>query len=280
MVASLNDPVTMLAAIRAGDPKFRKLRASASIPPLALAAALRDSSNTTELIMSGLSYSRAELCALLEALSLNQRLQVLDLSEMRLDEDTLMDVVDLVAHSRTIARVDLSSNDVTPDVASALGAALRDHVSMRTLILRDVDLRDDGLDGLLSALGPDGCTLHKLAIPHNAITDVGARALAAFTRKSMELTAVNVAGNTIPSDVADIIATSCKRNVARIGFDPASRPSSVAASRQGPRGGRLIDPVVALVSKLLPETSLLLACEEGGALPNLTLLAVCEHAYH
>ena len=279
-----SDPVAILAAIRARNPHFRKVRVTAAIPAGALAMALRDSGETRELVLSGVHYSRPELCQILEALSLGSSLRVLDLSVSALDEDTLFDVADLVRHSTSLARLDLSGNDVPPDAAEELGDALRDHGSMRTLILRDVDLRDDGVEALLCGLA-DASPLHKLVVSDNAITDQGCAMLSAFARKSTQITTLVVGGNSLPVDVAEAIAASCARNVTRLGYNPASRPASMIASRQGGAAsrpgapqGRLPPPSAIPSSAALPELGTLLRVDPDVVLPSLTLLVRCEAA--
>ena len=271
-----SDPVAILAAIRARNPHSRKVRVNAAIPAAALATALRDSGETRELIMSGVQFTRPEMCQVLEALSVSDSLRVLDLSDAGLDEDTLFDVADLVRHCHSLARLDLSGNDVGPDVAAELGSALSGHPSMRTMLLRDVDLRDDGVEALLGALGPDGCTLHKLAVSDNGITDQGCAMLAGFARKSTELTTIIATGNALPKDIAASIAASCERNVARIGYNPASRPASMVASRQARGQPGAPSAPQPTASAVLPELSLLARVEEAVPLPNLSLLLRCD----
>lgn len=275
----MSDPLALLAAIRSASPAAASAKITSAIPARALANALRQGGGVVQLILSGnTQYTDAEFCDIMEALSLNTELRTLDLSEMDLACDRLEHVAELVQHATNLRRLDLSHNDVDPDAAAILGDALRNHPAMRTLVLRDVDLRDDGCEALLSTLRPSECGLHKLTLPHNHITPVGAAMLAEYTKASSTLTQLALSGNSVPERDAAAIALHLQRNVDKFGCDPASRPASQQVSRAGARPPATA-PQAPPHAARFPQLSCLVMAEgaaTGKMTPSLTLLMATD----
>jgi len=222
---------SFLHNVRANDPSLTTLTVTAAVSPQSLAHALCHNTVVSQLVLSGCYHlNLSDLCSILEALSDNNSLRVLDVSNMGLTDEMLFHVIDFVQQSTSLGRLDVSRNELSREIAVALGLSLRGHLSVRTLVADHCELGDDGGAALMVALG-DACPLHKLNLAHNNMGDVSGQSLVQMVRKCPNIVQMNLNGNFFPRACIESIDIVLNSNLHRFGFDPSSRPVSKATTR-------------------------------------------------
>ena len=281
----------LLNAVRANDPSVASLRVPAAVPARSLAAALRENTVVTQLVLSGQQhYGLGDLCELLEALSDSASLRVLDLSNMNLDDEAFYHVADFATASSSLGRLDVSRNQITDETAKVLGQAMRDHATLRSFIADGCELGDSGCFALLEGLG-EGCTLHKLNLAHNNMSPAAGEALVKMVRRCPNMVQANLNGNFVPRKAIVELQSVFDANLHRFGFDPSSRPVSKATCRDlsysvsraasaaiedGHRGRPSgPSPAATKANTNFPSLDFVVRCDAAadGLLPNVVMLA-------
>ena len=206
-----------LQQIRENDPSAKTIRVAPFIPTPPLANSLLRNNSIKQIIFSGNANYMTDLAAfstLVESLT-HLPLMTLDLSSMKLCEPQLELVAGLVKHLRTLRRLDLSANSITPKVAALLGESFKGHATLSFVDLTQTQLGDSGCQALLSAWTADGCAAMRLNVSHCGITAASSDSLLAFMRANRNLTSITLNGNFLQNSTSRDIANLGLENLAR-----------------------------------------------------------------
>ncbi|KAL0226069.1 hypothetical protein P9112_013393 [Eukaryota sp. TZLM1-RC] len=111
----------------------------------------------------------------------------------------------------SITELDLRSNNITSEGASALARALESNFTLTTLDLRTNNITDEGASALARAL-ESNCTLTELVLRSNNITSEGASALTRALESNSSLTKLYLQLNNFTSEGASALARALERN--------------------------------------------------------------------
>jgi len=180
-------------------------------------------------VTGDLTRIEAELASHCLAVTPNSKLRMLDLSYNNLSVRTASDIFRLkllcvaLRHSPGCVALDLRCNPLGASGGVVLGGLLDRNHHLHTLNLKDADLGDDGIEGLVKGLKTNtglwhldldrngisdvgatllaitlcNCRLHVLRLCHNSIGPIGLRAIASGLRVNETLSQLWLDGNDI-----------------------------------------------------------------------------------
>jgi hypothetical protein len=271
------DTLALLNAIRSNHATTTSIRVPTAVVPQSLASALQRNTVATQLVLAGNDhYSLGEFCLVLEAISNNESLKVLDVSRMDLDSAFVHHVADFVRYSTALVRLDVSCSDIDEEAAAALGAAVDGHPTLHTLVVNDCNLGDEGIAALLRAM--PRCNLYKIDVGHNGLTAAAAQDICEFAHKVDNLMCVISHGNHMPSHLTQRMNARFLSNATLLGVDAGnmSRPQSQQQAKRAaaqkaaaaPRRGSGQPIAAPAAGGMFPSLQFLMA-SDGGAGPGM-----------
>jgi Ran GTPase-activating protein (RanGAP) involved in mRNA processing and transport len=198
-----------------------------------LASALQVNTTIVQLVLSGnKEWSLADFCEVLESVSNNENLRILDLSDMDLDDDFLPHVSDFISHSTSLVKVDLSGNFFSLETAREFGTALKNHPSMRHVVLEQCELDDESSQALFEAITPKGFHLERLVLAHNQLSaEFGTWFCGTFLQGNSSLCSCNANGNFFSRPSLALLAQRCDENKAKKSRATSTQNSPERATR-------------------------------------------------
>jgi Ran GTPase-activating protein (RanGAP) involved in mRNA processing and transport len=112
------------------------------------------------------------------------------------DEDMGI-VISQAINNRQCINLKLVANQITASGASILADALFNNKTLKRLSLWNNQVRDKGVQSLSNALSMNECSLIKLDLSQNDITDEGAKYLAQMLKTNRILTHLSLSNNKI-----------------------------------------------------------------------------------
>lgn len=221
----------LLNRVRTNDPSLLCLRVTPSLPVQHVAAALLQNSTINQLLLSGNAGNEFALYEFATVLEASQHLPLitLDVSNLSLNDDFLLHVVELVKASKTLTRLDISQNVISVRMCELLGKALAHHPSMRRLEWQLSGVGDDGLRAFMKAITVEGCHLTTIHTAYNRIGPVVGKEFCQFIHHSHSLTSVFTKGNFIAQSVFDEFAAPTMKKNAENAKNSKKRVGSATA---------------------------------------------------
>lgn len=145
------------------------------------------------------------------------QLSHLDISENDLGDEGVKDLItDSLIQSKTLAFINLSSNNITKEGSKSIAKLLENNNSIVTLVISSNQLQDDGIENICNSLEKNN-SLTTLISDNNYITSKGAKFLGKLIQNEGNLISIiNLANNLIDDECVDVISQGVVKSEALV----------------------------------------------------------------
>ena len=173
-----------------------------------LVALLKQQDNIKELYLGNNCLGDDGAIALVEYLKDNKTLQVLNLQNVGIGDVGITALSKAFADNSSLEYLDLYYNKISPRGVKALADSLKTSDMLKVLNLRYNALADHGIKAIGKLISSSNCTIQKLYLGANQITNMGVKYLSLALEKNIGLQVLDVGTNSFSSTAVEIICSS------------------------------------------------------------------------
>ena len=145
-------------------------------------------------------------------IKLLSNLETLDLTDNEIQDDDIKSFVSIFKVNKTIKSLNLSKNSITSNGTFYLSEAITKNEILERLNLSNNNINDSGLSSLFNTLTSNGSNLIELNLAYNNLQKEDFSSVAEFLSINPKLKILDLSGNTINAQSANIIGVTFKKN--------------------------------------------------------------------
>ena len=145
-------------------------------------------------------------------IKLLSNLETLDLTDNEIQDDDIKSFVSIFKVNKTIKSLNLSKNSITSNGTFYLSEAITKNEILESLNLSNNNINDSGLSSLFNTLTSNGSNLIELNLAYNNLQKEDFSSVAEFLSINPKLKILDLSGNTINAQSANIIGVTFKKN--------------------------------------------------------------------